>query len=56
VALEGPSTISDANPETEDEGFTAVESGGWFDEDGSLRVRHEIFSEIPYLMCQLSVF
>jgi hypothetical protein len=56
VALEGPSTVSDANPETEDEGFTAVESGGWFDEDGSLRVRHEIFSEIPYLTCQLSVF
>jgi hypothetical protein len=28
VALEGPSTVSDANPGTEDEGVAAVESGG----------------------------
>jgi hypothetical protein len=34
----------------------AVESGSWLDDDGSRRVRHEIFDEIPYLACQLSVF
>jgi hypothetical protein len=56
VALEGPSAISDANPGTEDEGVAAVESGGWLDDDGSCRVRHEIFGEIPYLARQLSVF
>jgi hypothetical protein len=28
VALEGPRVVSDTNPGTEDEGVTAVESGG----------------------------
>jgi hypothetical protein len=56
VALEGPSTVSDANLGTEDESVAAVESGGWLDDDGSRRVRHEIFDDISYLACQLSVF
>jgi hypothetical protein len=51
VALEGSSAVSDANPGAEDEGVAAVESGGWLDDDGSRRVRHEIFGEIPYLAC-----
>jgi hypothetical protein len=56
VALEGPRVGSDANLGTEDEGVTEVESGGWLDDDGSSRVRHEIFDEISYLVRQLSVF
>jgi hypothetical protein len=56
VSLEGPSTISDANSGTEDEGVAAVESGSWLDDDGSRRVRREIFGEIPYLAHQLLVF
>jgi hypothetical protein len=56
VALEGPSAVSDANPGTEDEGVTAVESGSWLDDDGSRRVRHDIFGKIPYLARLLSVF
>jgi hypothetical protein len=51
VALEGSSAVSDANPGAEDEGVAAVESGGWLDDDGSRRVRHEIFGEIPYPAC-----
>jgi hypothetical protein len=54
--LEGSSAISSADPGAEDEGVTAVESDGWLDEDGSRRVRHMIFGEIPYLARQLSVF
>jgi hypothetical protein len=42
--------------EPDDEGFTAVESSGWLDNDGSHRVCHEIFGETPYLARQLSVF
>jgi hypothetical protein len=56
VALEGSSTVGCADPEAEDEGVAAVEGDGWLDEDGSRRVRHVIFGEIPYLACQLSVF
>jgi hypothetical protein len=56
VALEGPSAVSDANPGTEDEGVAAVESGSWLDDDGSRRVRHDIFGKIPYLAHLLSVF
>jgi hypothetical protein len=56
VALERASVVSNADPEAEDEGIAAVESGGWLDDDGSSRVRHEIFGEIPYLARQLSVF
>jgi hypothetical protein len=33
-----------------------VESDGWLDDDRSRRVRHEIFSEVPYLARELSVF
>jgi hypothetical protein len=32
-----------------------VDGGGWLDEDWSRRVRHEIFSESPYLSRHLSV-
>jgi hypothetical protein len=38
------------------EGVTTVEGDSWLDEDGSRRVRHMIFGEIPYLARQLSVF
>jgi hypothetical protein len=33
VALEGSSTVSSADPGTEDEGVTAVEGDSWLDED-----------------------
>jgi hypothetical protein len=56
AALEGSSAISSADPGSEDEGVAAVEGDGWLDEDGSRRVRHVIFGEIPYLARQLSVF
>jgi hypothetical protein len=56
AALEGPSTISSADPSAEDEGVAAVEGDGWLDVDGSRRVRHVISGEIPYLARQLSVF
>jgi hypothetical protein len=49
-------SVNSAHPRPKDEGVTAVESGDWLDEDWSHRVRHEIFSEIPYLARQLSVF
>jgi hypothetical protein len=49
VALEGPSDINNANPRTEDEVVAIVQSGSWLDDDGSRRVRQEIFGEIPYL-------
>jgi hypothetical protein len=48
AALEGSSAVSSADPD-EDEGVAAVEGDGWLDEDGSRRVRHMIFGEIPYL-------
>jgi hypothetical protein len=54
--LEGSSTVSSADPGAEDEGVAAVEGDSWLDEDGSRRVRHMIFGEIPYLARQLSVF
>jgi hypothetical protein len=54
--LEGSSTVSGADPGTEDEGVATLEGDGWLDEDGSRRVRHVIFGEIPYLARQLSVF
>jgi hypothetical protein len=56
AAFEGPSTISSADPGAEDEGVVAVEGDGWLDEDGSRRVLHMIFGEIPYPARQLSVF
>jgi hypothetical protein len=56
AALEGSNAVSGADPGAEDEGVTAPEGDGWLDEDGSRRVRHVIFGEIPYLARQLSVF
>jgi hypothetical protein len=54
--LEGSSAVSGADPRDEDKGVAAFEGDGWLDEDGSRRVRHVIFGEIPYLARQLSVF
>jgi hypothetical protein len=54
--LEGSSAISGADPGAEDEGVAALEGDSWLDEDGSRRVRHVIFGEIPYPARQLSVF
>jgi hypothetical protein len=56
AALEGPSTVSSADPRTKDEGVAAVEGDGRLDVDRSRRVRHVISGEIPYLARQLSVF
>jgi hypothetical protein len=56
AALEGSGAVSSADLGAEDEGVTAVEGDSWLDEDGSRRVRHMIFGEIPYLARQLSVF
>jgi hypothetical protein len=39
-----------------DEGVAAVEGSRWLDDDGSRRVRHEFFGEIPYMARQLSMF
>jgi hypothetical protein len=47
--LEGSNAVNSADPRAEDEGVAAVEGDGWLDEDGSRRVRHMIFGEIPYL-------
>jgi hypothetical protein len=49
AALEGSSAVGDADPGAEDEGVAALEGDDWLDEDGSRRVRHVIFGEIPYL-------
>jgi hypothetical protein len=54
--LEGSSAVSSADPGAEDKGVTVFEGDSWLDEDGSRRVRHMIFSEIPYPARQLSVF
>jgi hypothetical protein len=56
AALEGSNVVSSADPSTEDEGVAALEGDGWLDVDRSLRVRHVISGEIPYLARQLSVF
>jgi hypothetical protein len=56
AALEGSGAVSSADPGAEDEGVAAVEGDSWLDEDGSRRVRHMIFGEIPYPTRQLSVF
>jgi hypothetical protein len=56
AALEGSDAVSSADPGAEDEGVAAVEGDGWLDENRSRRVCHMIFSEIPYLARQLSVF
>jgi hypothetical protein len=56
AALERSGAVSSADPGAEDEGVAAVEGDSWLDEDGSRRVRHMIFGEIPYLARQLSVF
>jgi hypothetical protein len=51
AALKGSGAVSSADPGAEDEGVAAVEG-----DSCSPRVRHMIFSEIPYLACHLSVF
>jgi hypothetical protein len=56
AALEGSGAVSSADPGAEDEGVAVVEGDSWLDEDGSRRVCHMIFGEIPYLARQLSVF
>jgi hypothetical protein len=56
ATLEGSSAVSGADQGAEDEGVTALEGDGWLDEDGSRRVRHVIFGEIPYPARQLWVF
>jgi hypothetical protein len=56
VALEGPCTVSSADPSAEDEGVAAVEGDGGLKADRSRRVRHVISGESPYLARQLSVF
>jgi hypothetical protein len=56
ASLEGSGSVSSADLGAEDKGFAAVESDGWLDQEGSHRVRHMIFGEIPYLARQLSVF
>jgi hypothetical protein len=56
TVLERSGAVSSADPGAEDEGVAALEGDGWLDEDGSRRVRHVIFGEIPYLARQLSVF
>jgi pyruvate/2-oxoacid:ferredoxin oxidoreductase beta subunit len=55
AALEGTGTFSSADQGAKDKGVAAVEGDGWLDEEGSRRVRHMIFGEIPYLAHQLSV-
>jgi hypothetical protein len=45
--------VSSADPGAEDKGVAAVEGDSWLDEDGSHRVLHMIFGEIPYLARQL---
>jgi hypothetical protein len=54
--LEGSGAVGRVDPGAEVKGVVAFESDGWLDEDGSRRVRHMIFGEIPYLARQLSVF
>jgi hypothetical protein len=56
MALEGSGAVSSTHQGPEDEGVAAVESDDWLDGDWSRRVRHQIFSEIPYLVRQLSAF
>jgi hypothetical protein len=56
AALEESSTVSSADPGAEDRGVAVVEGDSWLVEDGSRRIRHIIFSEIPYPASQLSVF
>jgi hypothetical protein len=56
VALERASTVSNANLGAEDKGVATVEGSDWLDDNGNRRVRHEIFDEIPYLACKVSVF
>jgi hypothetical protein len=56
AALERSGVVSSADPGAKDKGVATVEGDGWLDEDGSRRVRHVIFGEIPYLARQLSVF
>jgi hypothetical protein len=55
AVLEGSGTVSSADPGAEDKGVATVEGDGWLDEDGSCRVLHMIFGEIPYLARQLSM-
>jgi hypothetical protein len=56
AALEGSGAVSGADLGAEDKGVAAVEYDNWLDEDGSHRVRHMIFDEIPYSARHLSVF
>jgi hypothetical protein len=53
AALERSGAVSSADPGAEDKGVAAVEGDSWLDEDGSHRVLHMIFGEIPYLARQL---
>jgi hypothetical protein len=48
--LEGSGAVSSADPGAEEEDIAALEGDGWLDVDGSRRVRHVIFGEIPYLV------
>jgi hypothetical protein len=56
AVLEGSGAVGSADPGAEDESVAAVEGDSWLDEDGSCRVHHMIFGEIPYLARQLSAF
>jgi hypothetical protein len=51
VALERSSAINGADPRAEDKGVAVAEGSRCLDEDGSPRVRHEIFDKSPYLAC-----
>jgi hypothetical protein len=56
ASLEGPSTVSSADPGAEEEGVAVIEGDGCLDVDRSCRVRHVILGESPYLARHLSVF
>jgi hypothetical protein len=54
VGRHGEATLEGSG--AEDKGVAVVEGDSLLDEDRSRRVRHMIFSEIPYLARQLLVF
>ena len=56
MVVEASSAVCGADPGSEDEHVTLLESDGGLDDDLSHRVQCWIFDEIPYLTCQLSVF
>jgi hypothetical protein len=49
VTLERSSVVNGVDPGAEDEVVSSQESNIGLDDDGSRRVRHWIFDEIPYL-------